>query len=86
MRLKDIAPLIFKASTSKKWKVNQALHNKEWIKKIKMDMALSLAHIYEYIRLWALLSGIHLVEDTEDSIIWNLTPSGEYSPTSAYNA
>jgi hypothetical protein len=83
---KDIAPLIFEASTRKKWKVNQALHNNEWIKKIKMDMELSLAHIHEYIRLWILLSDIHLVEDTNDSIIWNLTPSGEYSATSVYNA
>jgi hypothetical protein len=47
---------------------------------------LSLAHIHEYIRLWVLLSDIHLIEDIEDSIIWNLTPSGEYSTNSAYNA
>jgi hypothetical protein len=53
---------------------------------IKMDVELSLAYIHEYIRLWVRLSDIHLVDDIDDSIIWNLTPSGEYSTTSAYNA
>jgi hypothetical protein len=31
-------PLIFEASTRKKWKINQVLHNNEWMKKIKMDV------------------------------------------------
>jgi hypothetical protein len=31
--------LIFEASTRKKWKINQVLHNNEWMKKIKMDVS-----------------------------------------------
>jgi hypothetical protein len=56
MKPKDLAPLIFEASTMKKWNVNQVLHNNEWIKKIKMDVVLTLAHIHEYIRLWSFFS------------------------------
>ena len=43
--LKDIAPLIFDASTRKNWKVKQALHNNSWISKIKMDASLTIPHI-----------------------------------------
>jgi hypothetical protein len=37
-------------------------------------------------RLWTLLKNVHLDEEIEDTIVWNLTESGEYSVTSAYHA
>ena len=61
------------------------MKNNAWISKIKMDAALTIPHIHEYIRLWVQLSEVNLQEEVEDSITWNLTASGEYSTTSAYN-
>jgi hypothetical protein len=54
--------------------------------KIKMDANLTIPHIYKYSRLWVLLNNIHLQDEIEDTIVWNLTASGEYWMTSAYNA
>jgi hypothetical protein len=58
MKPKDIAPLIFEVSTKKKWSGRQALHNIDWISKIKMDATISIQHIHEYIWLWELLNNV----------------------------
>jgi hypothetical protein len=50
-----------------------------------MDANLTIPHIHEYIRLWVELCDVHLREEIEDSIVWNLTSNGEYSTASAYN-
>jgi hypothetical protein len=34
--------------------------------------------------LWGELRNVHLDEDIEDSIVWNLTTNGEYTSSSAY--
>jgi mannosylglycoprotein endo-beta-mannosidase len=86
LKPKNIAPLIYEASTRKKWKVNQALLANAWLAKIRMDTNLTVQHIHEYIHLWTLLQRIQLVEHIDDSIIWNTTSNGEYSSTAAYNA
>jgi hypothetical protein len=83
---KVIAPLIYEASTRKRWKVNQALLGHAWVKKIKMDINLTIQHLHEYIRLWTLLRGIHLNELLEDTVTWNTTENGEYSAAAAYKA
>jgi hypothetical protein len=83
---KDIAPVIYEASTRKKWKINHALLNNGWIAKNRMDISLSVQHIHEYILLWVQLNDIHLNDEANDYISWNLTPNGQYSTTSAYNA
>jgi hypothetical protein len=83
---KDIAPLIFDISSRKKWSVKQALQNNAWISKIKMDANLTTQHIREYIELWVALREVHLHEDTQDTIVWNLTTNGEYTSASAYKA
>ena len=83
---KDIAPLIYEASTRKRCTVKQALNNSAWISKIKMDVILTIPHIHEYIKLWVELRDVHLQEGMEDSIVWNLTSNGEYSTSSAYKA
>ena len=46
--------------------------------------AFTVDHMEQYIRLWDLLSTVHLYPDTEDSIVWTLTPNGCYSASSAY--
>jgi hypothetical protein len=45
-KAKYIAPLIHEASSRKKWKINQALHNNAWVSKIKMDTNLTVPHIH----------------------------------------
>jgi hypothetical protein len=86
LKPKDIAPLIYEASTRKKWKFNQALLANAWVAKIRMDTNLTVQHIHEYIHLWTLLQRIQLVEHIDDTITWNTTSNGEYSSTAAYNA
>jgi hypothetical protein len=83
---KDIAPLIYEASSKKRLTVKQAMLNNAWISNIKMDASLTIPHIHQYIRLWNELNGIHLRVDEEDNIVWNLSPNGEYSTSSAYKA
>jgi hypothetical protein len=51
-----------------------------------MDANLTVLHIYEYIRLWMRLEDMHLHEDNEDAIVWNLTYNGDYSSAWAYDA
>jgi hypothetical protein len=80
---KDIAPLIFHASPRKKWNVEQATRGGAWISKIKMDGKLTIPHIREFISHWRELTDVNLSEDVNDSIVWNLTKSGEYTTTSA---
>jgi hypothetical protein len=36
--------------------------------------------------LWVFLNSIHLQEEIEESIVWNIMPSGEYPSKSAYKA
>jgi hypothetical protein len=85
-RPKDIAPLIYEVSKKKRCTVAQALVSKSWILNIKMDANLTVPHIREYIRLWGCLQNVILHEERVDSIVWNLTPNGEYSSASAYEA
>jgi hypothetical protein len=51
-----------------------------------MDATSSTNHINEYSRLWNLLNNIHLKEEIEDTIVWNLRESGEYLSASAYHS
>jgi hypothetical protein len=81
---KDIAPLIFESSKRKNWKVAQALANDAWVNKINLEDAFSWAHLAQFVDLRTLINDIHLEEDVEDSIVWNLMESGLYSMASAY--
>ena len=83
---KDIAPLIFLASSRKNWSIHQALLNEAWVQKIKLDEDFSMQHIFEFVDLWTKLQNFSFDASLEDSIVWNLTPSGEYSAKSAYQA
>jgi hypothetical protein len=83
---RDIAPLIFDASIRKKWTVKQATLRNAWIAKIKMGSNLTIQHLREYIHLCVELQSVHLREDVEDSILWNIMPNGEYTSSLAYLA
>jgi hypothetical protein len=48
---KDIAPLIYEASSMQKWKINQVLQNNAWVSKIKKDTNLIVTYIHQYVRL-----------------------------------
>jgi hypothetical protein len=82
----DIAPLIFKISSRKKWEVKQALHNDAWISKINMNVEFTLDYIRQFVDLWNQLHGINLHEDMIDDIKWNLTENGQYTTKSACKA
>ena len=83
---KDIAPLIYKASKRKNWKVREALSHNAWILKIKPPTIISAELITQFFTLWALLHEVQLDDLTEDDIVWKHTASGIYSAASAYKA
>jgi hypothetical protein len=81
---KDIAPKIFEICKRKNWKVAQALHDDEWIRKFSREAPLSIDHLTQFFQLWALIQNVHLDEHVEDDIVWKLTGNGQYSTASAY--
>jgi hypothetical protein len=83
---KDIAPLVFEASTRKKWSVKQATYENVWIKKIEMDTNLTILHLREFVHLWVEINSVHLREEVGDSVSYNLTTNGEYTSSLAYLA
>jgi hypothetical protein len=83
---KDIAPLIFLASRTKRWNIKKSMENNAWIGKIALNEDFSLEHAAQYVSLWIQLSHIRLTCDMEDSISWRLTTNGKYTTASAYKA
>ena len=83
---RDIAPLSFLVANTKKWCVNKALENNNWIRKIILDMDFSYDHLTQLVDLWIHLQDVALEENVEDKITWNITPNGVYSAASAYKA
>ena len=82
----DLAPLIYAASTSKNWKVREALKDGAWVKKIKMTSDFSIEHFRQFLELWATIRDFHLQEDIDDDIVWKHSTSGLYTVESAYKA
>jgi hypothetical protein len=84
VRPKDIAPKIFEICKRKNWKVAQALHDGEWIRKLSAEATISIEHLTQFVHMWVRIQGVHLNEDVDDDITWKLTANGQYSSASAY--
>jgi hypothetical protein len=69
----------------KNWSIRNDTNNDARVSQIDTSNGLSLQHLQEFAELWAFTSQLHLVDDTLDSIVWNLTNSREYRCSSAYN-
>lgn len=67
---------------TKRHTVKEALTNWAWISDI--EGALTVGVIVEYLLIWDLLLDIELHPEVEDSHIWKLSLSGQYSAESAY--
>ena len=83
---KEIAPLIFEASSRKNWKVREALKENAWILKINTATVISVAHITEFFTLWMLIHEFNLIDNVEDDIVWKHFADGHYTAASAYKA
>jgi hypothetical protein len=83
---KDIAPSIFAISKHKNDTIHRALDLNKWIANINTNSGLTIQHILEYYELWVGLQEVFLDEGVDDEIVWKLSPSGEYTASSAYKA
>lgn len=83
---KDIAPKIYNISRKKKRNVAHALHLNTWIRDLNISVGITLGHIDEFMKLWALVQNTELNQDDEDHITWKLTADGKYSAAFAYKA
>jgi hypothetical protein len=76
--------LLYKHSRRKNRTVRDAIVNGSWTR----DIAYNLNHVLlnEFFRLWTAIEtvGINLEDTGEDTIVWTLESSGEYSARSAY--
>ena len=83
---KDIAPSIFAISKHKNDTIHRALDLNNWIANINTNSGLTIQLILEYYELWVGLREVFLDEGVDDEIVWKLSPSGEYTTSSAYKA
>ena len=69
---------------AKKRKVFESLNNRTWVSDIRG--ALTIQVLIEYINPWELLSNVELQPDVEDTHIWKVSTTGQYTTKSAYEA
>ena len=86
LKPRNIAPLIFKISSRKKWCIHDALLNNAWFHKIKMNEEFSIQHLHQFVNLWVQIHDFQLDNDLEDTITWTTSANGVYSAKSAYRA
>lgn len=83
---KDIALLIYEASSRINWKLREAIKDDAWVGKVKVTNRFTLEHLRQFIALWTTIRGFTLEPNAEDDIIWKHTESGIYTAMSAYMA
>jgi len=80
----SLYPRLYAHSKRKNRTVREALLGERWIR----DIAYNLTHdlLKEYFELWTAIDSIRpdLDESSEDTIVWTLESSGQYSSKSAY--
>jgi hypothetical protein len=84
-RPKDIAPLIFDLSKTKRCAVAKALEEDLWLSQINYQNGLSTNHLIQFTKLWEMVQKVHLDPNTTDSILWKFTNDDSYSSKTAYN-
>ena len=62
----------------------ESLNNRTWVSDIRG--ALTVQVLIEYINLWELFSNVELQPDVEDTHIWKVSTTGQYTTKSAYEA
>jgi hypothetical protein len=85
--IRDIAPSLFALvpkRKSNKRTVLEALTNDKWVEDLQGDV--SVEALMEYLTFWDLLQEVELQQDSQDKLIWRLSPTGVYSASSAYEA
>jgi len=86
-RPQDLAPNMFQISKNKNKSLNEALHNRAWIRDIDLRHAgFTSQHFVEYVQLWHALNHFQLQSDRKDNIIWNFMLDGKFTTGLAYRA
>lgn len=79
-----VAPDLYQISARKNRTVRKALNEGKWI--ADLGRKISKQHLGEFVRLLAKLVEVVLIPDIPEDITWKLTPSGDYTSKSAYEA
>jgi hypothetical protein len=85
--IKELAPAVIASVPTKianKRLVCEALMNFQWVNDFRG--ALTFTVLLEYFELYETLAGVVLQPEIPDTHIWKLSPSGQYSAKSAYEA
>jgi hypothetical protein len=85
-RLRDVAPLVYKASNKKNRTLQHALHTDQWLLDLDLQSILNwTTHmIDQLVKVWTAARAVQLIEHQEDNITWKLTSHREYTAASAY--
>jgi hypothetical protein len=86
-QIRDIALTIVNLVPNKwikKITVNNALQNGSWIHDIRGQVTMQM--LTDLLSLWDLLSGTTLQQGVDDTHVWRLSSSGQYTTKSAYEA
>jgi hypothetical protein len=83
----ELAPCLHAGIPKRKAKsrtVQEALNNHAWVS--DFSGALSVGVMVEYLQLWDFLQEVTLQPDVEDTHLWRLSPTGQYSAKSHMEA
>lgn len=74
--------VLFKHSRRKNRSVAEALANDQWIRDLQHGNSVEIA--VEFLAMWRLIRGTHVVASVPDKLTWSGGPGGAYSASSAY--
>jgi hypothetical protein len=85
--VQEIAPHVYALISKRvveRRSVQKALINAKWIEDIRGSV--SLEALMDYLKLWDIISEVELQVGVQDTHIWKLSNSGQYTAKSAYDA